>query len=215
MKKIMYTRPELDDIGQYDGGLSIIIPCEKNRVLRDLRGMDKEQLVKWLLWQIQKMNPHGTAMFNYQSLHDYVVANFQGIWDQEFEDMVFEYIVWASVPAEAINPRIIEDENIPASREFRSAWCDVTPEAKIDIDLVKAKEVQLEKLRLERQRAFVDLGFPQKLHPEIEEGILSTETKAKLQALRDVTEPLKSLVVEGYNDESVLQQIRDLGKLNV
>jgi len=129
-------------------------------------------------------------------------------------DILFDILVETSVPIASINPKVIDPQQMP-NREFRDAWCDVTPEAKIDIDLVKAKEIQLEKLRVERQQAFVDLGFPQKISPEIEEAILSQPTKEKLQALRDVTEPLKSLVVEGYNDAAVLQQIRDLGKLNV
>ncbi len=130
--------------------------------------------------------------------------------DSEYEDHVWD----RSVPEDAINARVIDDEDIPTTREFRNAWCDATPESRIDIDLSKAKDIQLEKLRLERQKAFVDLGFPQKLNPEVENAIVSPETKEKLKALRDATEPLKALVVEGYNDEAILQKIRELGKLN-
>lgn len=97
--------------------------------------------------------------------------------------------------------------------DFRNAWCDVTEEPAIDIDLAKAKECQLEKLRVNRQQAFIDLGFPQKLSPEVEEAILSSETKEKLKTLRDATEPLKALEVSGYNDKAVLDQLKSLAAL--
>lgn len=140
---------------------------------------------------------------------------FGQLTDQQYEDHIIQRNL-------SVNPRMIgltiadlKILELPSSREFRDAWCDITAESRVDIDLSKAKELQLRKLRLARQQAFVDLGFPQKLNPEIEDAILSSETKAKIQSLRDATEPLKALEVSGYNDEAVLKQIRELGTLNV
>lgn len=113
------------------------------------------------------------------------------------------------------NLRSISPDDEPDG-EFRNAWVDVTEQSRIDIDCSKAKEIQLRRLRIKREKAFSDLGFPTKLNPELEDRILSPSTKAKLKELRDVTEPLKGLDVEGkINCEETLQSIRDLGQLNV
>lgn len=129
--------------------------------------------------------------------------------EEEYEAHVRE----RSIPENAIGVRDVEDTDIPSNREFRNAWCDVTEETRIDIDLKKAKDIQLIKLRIEREQAFKDLGFANKLHPDIEEALLSAETKQALKDLRDVTEPLKALEVDGFNDEAVLTKIKELGTL--
>lgn len=124
----------------------------------------------------------------------------------------YENHVWErSVPSDAINPRYVDADGLPADREFRNAWCDATPEAKVDIDLKKAKDLQLAKLRLTRNAKLeaADVEFMTKL----EKGEDLTAIKDKKQNLRDATEPLKALSVDGYNTKEVLDQIRTLGTL--
>lgn len=124
----------------------------------------------------------------------------------------YENHVWdRSVPHNAINPRYVDEEGIPSTREFRNAWCDVTPEAKVDIDLVKAKDLQLNKMREERKPklAASDTEFMLAL----EKGEDLTAIKAKKKKLRECTDPLKALSVSGYNDPQVLAQIKLLGTL--
>lgn len=124
----------------------------------------------------------------------------------------YEAHVWErSVPANAINPRYVDEGGIPSTREFRNAWCDATPEAKVDISLVKAKDLQLNKMREERKLklAASDTEFMVAL----EKGDDLTAIKAKKKKLRDATEPLKALSVSGYNDPQVLSQIKELGTL--
>ena len=127
----------------------------------------------------------------------------------------YEEHVWTrSVPDDAIDPRYIDDLDIPPSREFRNAWCDVTSDPSIDISCSLAKEIQLEKLRLARQEEFVKLGFGVKFHKEIEDAILSPATRKELQRLRDITNPLKELDVSGkINCKETLALIRSLGTL--
>lgn len=139
---------------------------------------------------------------------------FGSLTDEQYHAHILERNLQVNSRMVGINAQDVRLLEIPNSREFREAWCDVTPESAIDIDLVKAKELKLSQMRIQRQKKFEDLGFPQKLNPEVENAIVSPEIKAKLQALRDVTEPLKALKAEGYNDEAVLEQIRQLGKLN-
>lgn len=109
--------------------------------------------------------------------------------------------------------RITPLYDLPSSREFREAWCDETASPVVDIDLVKAKDIQLNRLREER------LPYLESSDVEITRAMETNNTeeieaiKAKRQALRDATEALKQLEVSGYNDEEALNQIRELGAL--
>ena len=124
------------------------------------------------------------------------------------------HIYKTSIPHDALKVREIDESIIPDDWTFRDAWCDVTPEERIDIDLEKARDIQLEILRRARQKAFENFGVPNKLHKEVEEAILSPETRNELQRLRDITEPLKTLDVKGkFNDETLLNEIIRLGTL--
>lgn len=125
----------------------------------------------------------------------------------------YEQHVWErSVPSDAINPRLIDEGGIPDTREFRDAWCDATAPATVDISLVKAKDIQLAKMRAERNKKLeaTDVEFM----VAFEKGEDQTAIKQKKQSLRDATNPLKALSVSGYNDPQVLEQIRTLGTLS-
>lgn len=131
--------------------------------------------------------------------------------DEEYERHVWKM----AIPENALNPRYIEDEDIPLDHiDFRNAWCDVTPASRIDIDCCKARDIQLEILRENRKEAFNKLGVPNKFNKEIEDSILSPETRLELEKLRNITEPLKALDVKGkFNDEHLLNEIKRLGAL--
>jgi hypothetical protein len=124
-----------------------------------------------------------------------------------------QHVISRSIPSDATNVRSIEETDIPSDREFRGAWCDVTPESHIDIDLVSAKEVQLAKMRSIRNEKLKDTDGL--MTRALELGIGIEEIKAQRQALRDITEPLKALEVSGYNNEAILAQIKFLGTLTV
>lgn len=130
--------------------------------------------------------------------------------DQEYEDFIFK----KGVPVDAVNPRKITDADVPASREFRNAWCDKTVATSIDIDLVKAKEIQLAKLRKVRdaELAATDGLYTRAL--EKNDAAAIAELKAKREALRNATEDLKSLSVSGYTDPAVLAAIKAGGSVS-
>lgn len=103
---------------------------------------------------------------------------------------------------------------IPADRTFRDAWCDVTREAKVDIDLKKAKEIKLKELREKRQPRLEVLDKEMLKALEDGDDAKKAEIKAAKQALRDITNPLKNLEVDGVNNNVLLQQIIELGKID-
>jgi hypothetical protein len=120
-----------------------------------------------------------------------------------------EHILERSVPEGALQVKIVAEENIPSNREFRNAWVDITDDNNVNIDLAKAKELQLTKLRELRNRALEKLDKDYMI--AIELGTATTDIKAAKQQLRDITEDLKNLVVSGVDDEEVLTRIKELG----
>lgn len=128
--------------------------------------------------------------------------------DEEYE----LHVKTKSIPTDAINPRDVDDSDIPNNREFRNAWCDVTELSRIDIDCEKARDIKLVELRRKRITLLEEQDKLFMIAIEKEEDL--TSIKAGKQRLRDITEPLKALDVYGkVNDETLLQQIRDLSCL--
>lgn len=121
------------------------------------------------------------------------------------------HVLERSIPANAINVKRISDEDLPADREFRNAWADITPDTKVNIDLGKAKELKLAEMREKRNKLLeaADKDFMIAL----ERGEDLTELKARKQALRDLTNGLKNLTATGVDDEKVLTQIKQLAKV--
>lgn len=129
------------------------------------------------------------------------------------DDAYRAHVIERSIP-KGVDFREITDDDLPSTREFRNAWCDVTPESRIDIDLSKAKNIQLDRLRLARNEALKESDILMTRVLEDSDSQAINALKTKRQALRDATEPLKALDAEGkFNDEEILQSIRELGSL--
>jgi hypothetical protein len=129
-------------------------------------------------------------------------------------DEQYKAHIKSSIPKDATNIREVDDADIPASREFRDAWVDVTAEPKIDICCKKARDIQLTKLRSDRNKKLEKLDKDFLLALEKDDAANIAEVKQKKQALRDLTEPLKAMEVEGkVNDDNILNEIRLKGKL--
>lgn len=140
-------------------------------------------------------------------------ANLERDLNRELTNAEYKELVLKSLPPLAFNVREVSDSDIPKSREFRGAWVDVTEASKIDIDVAKAKDIKLKELREKRDKEFekVDKEFVQALSAEDTEALKAVKSKQK--KLREATDPLKALNVEGYNDEVALANIRSLGTL--
>lgn len=126
----------------------------------------------------------------------------------------YEKHIWdCSIPSDALNARYIEESDIPTTREFREAWCDQVMGTQIDICLSKAKELKLAEMRKARD-ALLDVKDKEFMKAfELNDSISLERIKKEKQVLRDITEPLKALVCEGYNDAKILQQIKDLSNV--
>jgi len=84
--------------------------------------------------------------------------------------------------------KIINASELPQDRFYRDAW--VYASDKVVVDLPKARNVHLNKIRARRNEKFIELGFPVKLDSSLEKAIIPEETRAILQALRDIPQVL-------------------------
>jgi hypothetical protein len=72
---------------------------------------------------------------------------------------------------------------------FHDAY-DHHPDKGVFIDIAKARILHLNKLRQLRGKKFIDLGFPNRLNPQVENTILDDVIKLKLKELRDFPQSL-------------------------
>ncbi len=107
----------------------------------------------------------------------------------ENSGLSIEEIAEKDVP-EGLEYRIIDIDKLPTDRTFRNAWTDDNPTETIDVHMNKARIIHMARIRQARAQKFIDMGFPNKLHPELETGIISKETRDKLQTLRDIPQNL-------------------------
>ena len=122
-----------------------------------------------------------------------------------------QHVMERSIPEGALNVKLITDEDLPGDREFRDAWVDVTPDTKVNIDLTKAKALKLGELREKRNKLLE--ATDKDLIIALEKGQDLSLIKARKQALRDITDPLKALKAEGVDDQQALKQIKELSVL--
>lgn len=102
------------------------------------------------------------------------------------EDDLLATLALTVVPANAIGPRIVDVENLPKSREFRGAWCDVTEKPDVDIDMDRACQISLERIRARRNQVLQATDVPFAVAVERGDTKAAEALKAKRQALRDL-----------------------------
>lgn len=114
-------------------------------------------------------------------------------------DIEYENIIRSSIPADALTPVDIEEDIIPKEEEmFYKAWKQNND--KIDIDLNIAKDIQLDRMRKERDPLLAALDVEYVKADEQEDVTRKDEIKTEKQRLRDITEPLKAMVPESLDD---------------
>jgi len=97
-----------------------------------------------------------------------------------------EIAAWTQADQDAVvSWRAMPDEAIPTDRTFRGAWADTTPEAVIDHDMPKCREIWRKKMRAARKPLIeaTDTEFMRAL----ETGAPTADISTRKQALRDVT----------------------------
>lgn len=91
--------------------------------------------------------------------------------------------VASSVPS-GVSYDVVDSATLPVDRTFRKAL--IIDNGAVSVDMVKACDIHMDRLREMRQEKFVEMGFPQKLNEEVENAVVSAPVKAQLQALRDI-----------------------------
>jgi hypothetical protein len=109
--------------------------------------------------------------------------------------------------------RKIKPTDLPDSREFRNAWCDVTAESCIDINHEKVRDICLDRLRGKRDEKLKELDVTFIRALEQSDAKLMAKTCAQKQGLRDATEALKNLDVSGVNDAALIGRLSALADI--
>lgn len=90
-----------------------------------------------------------------------------------------------AIPKE-IPYRITTLDKLPKDREFRNAWTDKLPTESVDVDIDKAKEIHVGRLRKIRDKKLEKLDLELMRALEDDDKVKLKEIKAKKQALRDM-----------------------------
>lgn len=100
-----------------------------------------------------------------------------------FENKLDEIV--AAVVPEGDEYMEIDTVDIPTDRTFRAALTPDYVAGTVDIDIVQARVIHVDNLRVIRTQKFIDLGFPARLDSELEASIISQATRDTLDGLRD------------------------------
>ena len=110
--------------------------------------------------------------------------------------------VWErSIPADAVGAVEIDDAQVLPDREFRNAWKQSGKA--IGHDLIKAKAIQLERIREARSPKLAELDREYMIADEKGNAVEKADVGVRKQLLRDITGPLKAL------EPTDIQQIKD------
>lgn len=105
-----------------------------------------------------------------------------------FTEADAEQRAWDRLPPDAINPRFVDDADIPTDRSFRNGWKDTG--TAVDHDMPKCREIQREKIRSKRAKLFAeaDATFAKALEAWLQTQNVPqaiTDAMTNRQALRD------------------------------
>lgn len=89
-------------------------------------------------------------------------------------------------PNKYISHREMPDDAIPEDRTFRDAWADTTPELVIDVDMVKARDIHLERIRVKRNAELSKLDVQATKAQDIGDAETLAQIRARKQELRDL-----------------------------
>lgn len=98
-----------------------------------------------------------------------------------------------SKPEGCVSYRIADTSDLPGGKadgtydkSFREAFTDNNSGSQVDVDMDKARNIHMDRIRKARNDEFIKLGFPTKLNDELEAAVISEETRTKLKKLRDI-----------------------------
>jgi len=95
-------------------------------------------------------------------------------------------------PDAYVSHRQMPDSAIPTDREFREAWTDTTPELVIDIDMPKARNIHLGRIREKRNAELAKLDIQSIMAQDIGDSTKLAQVRVLKQELRDLPATLAS-----------------------
>jgi len=117
---------------------------------------------------------------------------------------------WALMhPNQYISHREMPDEAIPTDRTFRNAWADITSELTIDIDMAKAREIHLDRIRIQRNSELSKLDVEVMKAQDIGDTEKLAQIRQRKQELRDLPTTLRP-TLDAANSVDELKAIQPL-----
>ena len=117
------------------------------------------------------------------------------------------------VKTSIISYRSLSDVDIPNSREFRNAWCDISQESKIDIHADKARNILLDNVREQRKFMLESLDKDFIIALENNDQVKLGQIKTEKNRLRAITDPLKNLTVAESATDADIAYMKSLAVL--
>ena len=106
-------------------------------------------------------------------------------------------------PNKYISHREMPEEAIPLDRTFRDAWADTTPELTIDIDMAKARNIHLERIRLKRNAELSKLDIQATKAQDIGDAETLAQIRLRKQELRDLPSTLASTIASAVSVDAL------------
>lgn len=102
--------------------------------------------------------------------------------EEDMTDEQVEQRAWDKLPADAVNPRFVAEDEIPADRTFREAWkLDLT------VDMDTARAIHRDRMRAARKPRLEALDVEYQRADERGDAEGKQSVAIRKQALRDVT----------------------------
>ena len=132
-------------------------------------------------------------------------------WQLEFPDPKREIERWRQSLSRQeprdVSFRAMSSSAIPQDRYFRNAWCDVSPEPVIDIDMDKARAIHKDRLRARRAPMLAQLDVDYQRADEQGDKKKKRDIAIRKQALRDVTDDPNILGAKTVNELKAVQPL--------
>jgi hypothetical protein len=102
-----------------------------------------------------------------------------------------------------VSHREMPDDAIPEDRTFRDAWDDTTPELTIDIDMAKARDIHLNRIRIKRNAELSKLDIQAIKAQDVGDAEALTQIRAQKQELRDLPATLTSTLASAVSVDAL------------
>lgn len=159
MKKIIYTRSD-------DGGVNVVSPYPPARLAfgDGEFGYDRPYALEEIVLRLGALPP---------------------VLEIESDDAFVARVAALSVPADAIDVRVIDEADLPTDRTFRGAW--EHRDGRISTNMTKAREIHKRRLRAARAPLLADLDVAYQRADEADDKSSKRAIATRKQAPRDVT----------------------------